>query len=66
MRGWPWEVWNEPDGHYWKGTVEEFCAMYAVTAKAMSHGLTEGKLSAAFDMASSADFDRRLDRHAGP
>jgi xylan 1,4-beta-xylosidase len=22
VRGWPWEVWNEPDGHYWKGTVE--------------------------------------------
>ncbi len=35
VRGWPWEVWNEPDGHYWKGTVEEFCAMYAVTAEAI-------------------------------
>jgi xylan 1,4-beta-xylosidase len=35
VRRWPWEVWNEPDGHYWKGTIEEFCAMYAVTVHAI-------------------------------
>lgn len=32
---WPWEVWNEPDGAYWKGSVEEFCAMYDVSAHAV-------------------------------
>jgi xylan 1,4-beta-xylosidase len=36
---WPWEVWNEPDGHYWKGTIPEFCAMYDVTAKAIKRAL---------------------------
>jgi xylan 1,4-beta-xylosidase len=36
---WPWEVWNEPDGHYWKGTVPEFCAMYDVSAKAIKRAL---------------------------
>lgn len=35
VRNWPWEVWNEPDGHYWTGTVENFCALYAVTARAI-------------------------------
>jgi xylan 1,4-beta-xylosidase len=36
---WPWEVWNEPDGLYWKGTVREFCEMYDVTAKAIKAAL---------------------------
>lgn len=35
VRDWPWEVWNEPDGLYWTGTIPEFCAMYDVTAKAI-------------------------------
>ena len=35
VRTWPWEVWNEPDGHYWTGTIPEFCAMYDATAKAI-------------------------------
>jgi xylan 1,4-beta-xylosidase len=35
VANWPWEVWNEPDGHYWKGTIPEFCAMYDATAKAI-------------------------------
>jgi xylan 1,4-beta-xylosidase len=39
VRAWPWEVWNEPDGHYWKGTVREFCEMYDVTAKAIKSAL---------------------------
>jgi xylan 1,4-beta-xylosidase len=28
---WPWECWNEPDGHYWKGTIPDYCAMYDAT-----------------------------------
>lgn len=39
VRSWPWEVWNEPDGHYWKGTVREFFDMYVVTAKAIKSAL---------------------------
>ena len=36
---WPWEVWNEPDGLYWTGTIPEFCAMYDVTARAIRQAL---------------------------
>ena len=36
---WPFEVWNEPDGHYWTGTLEEFCALYDVTVAALSRAL---------------------------
>ncbi len=25
---WYWEVWNEPNGHYWKGTSEEWNKLY--------------------------------------
>ncbi len=36
---WPWEVWNEPDGHYWTGTIPQFCAMYDATAAAIKRAL---------------------------
>lgn len=39
VRNWPWEVWNEPDGHYWTGSIRQFCDMYAVTAKAIKAAL---------------------------
>lgn len=32
---WPWECWNEPDGHYWKGTIPEYCEMYDATMRAV-------------------------------
>jgi xylan 1,4-beta-xylosidase len=35
VRDWPWEVWNEPDGLYWTGSIRQFCDMHAVTAKAI-------------------------------
>ncbi len=31
LRPWYWELWNEPDGMYWQGTVEEFCRLYDYT-----------------------------------
>jgi xylan 1,4-beta-xylosidase len=36
---WPWEVWNEPDGLYWTGTIREFCDMYDVSARAVKRAL---------------------------
>ena len=44
VSGWPWEVWNEPDGHYWTGTVAEFCAMYDVTAAAIRRVLPGARI----------------------
>jgi xylan 1,4-beta-xylosidase len=32
---WLWELWNEPDISYWRGTPEEFHELYAVTARAV-------------------------------
>ncbi len=39
VTSWPWEVWNEPDGHYWLGTMAEFCTMYDVTVAAIKRAL---------------------------
>jgi len=35
VRGWLWELWNEPDILYWRGTPEQFHALYDVTAAAV-------------------------------
>jgi xylan 1,4-beta-xylosidase len=32
---WMWEVWNEPDIGYWKGTPEEYDRLYDVTTDAV-------------------------------
>ncbi len=41
VRGWLWELWNEPDILYWRGTPEEFHALYDVTAAAVKAALPE-------------------------
>ncbi len=35
VSGWLWELWNEPDIYYWRGTREEFNALYDTTARAV-------------------------------
>ena len=37
--GWLWELWNEPDIAYWRGTAEQFHALYDVTAAAVKAAL---------------------------
>ncbi|MBE9583152.1 beta-xylosidase [Mucilaginibacter sp. JRF] len=32
---WHWELWNEPDISYWKGTTEEYIKLYDYTADAV-------------------------------
>jgi xylan 1,4-beta-xylosidase len=32
VRSWMWEVWNEPDIDYWKGTPEEYFKLYDFAA----------------------------------
>jgi xylan 1,4-beta-xylosidase len=32
VQGWLWELWNEPDIYYWRGSPEQFHALYDVTA----------------------------------
>ena len=39
VTSWPWEIWNEPDGNYWTGSVEEFCRLYDVSVDALTRVL---------------------------
>ena len=41
VRTWLWELWNEPDITYWRGTVQQFCDLYDVTASAVKAALPE-------------------------
>jgi xylan 1,4-beta-xylosidase len=41
VRGWLWELWNEPDIFYWRGTPEQFYTLYDVTAAAVKAALPE-------------------------
>ena len=41
VRGWLWELWNEPDISYWRGTAEQFYALYDVTAAAVKAALPD-------------------------
>lgn len=41
---WLWELWNEPDIEYWRGTPTEFNQLYSVTARAVRAVLPEGRV----------------------
>ena len=36
---WPWEIWNEPDGLYWRGTIEEFCRLHDLADAAIRRAI---------------------------
>jgi xylan 1,4-beta-xylosidase len=44
VESWYWEVWNEPNGHYWKGTREEFLKMYDYAADGVKKALSTAKI----------------------
>lgn len=39
VESWYWEVWNEPNGAYWKGTPEEFYKLYDYAAAGVKRAL---------------------------
>ena len=41
---WSWELWNEPDISYWRGTPEEYDKLYEVTAAAVKGALPTAKV----------------------
>lgn len=41
---WYWELWNEPDILYWKGTMEEYCKLYDYTEAAVHAVLPDARL----------------------
>jgi xylan 1,4-beta-xylosidase len=44
VKTWLWEVWNEPDIDYWKGTPEEYFKLYDFSIDAVLRALPEARL----------------------
>jgi xylan 1,4-beta-xylosidase len=44
VESWYWEVWNEPNIGYWKGSMSEFFKMYDYAAHGLRRALPTGKI----------------------
>ncbi|MCX6218512.1 beta-xylosidase [Spirosoma sp.] len=44
VESWYWELWNEPNISYWKGTTEEYIKLYDYTADAVKRALPTAKI----------------------
>ncbi|MCF6407128.1 beta-xylosidase [Chitinophaga filiformis] len=44
VESWYWELWNEPNGLYWKASMEEFFKLYDYTADAVKRALPTAKI----------------------
>lgn len=64
---WLWEVWNEPDIGYWKGTSEEYFKLYDFTVEAVLRALPAARIggpdSTGPGNAKAADFLRAFLQH---
>ncbi|WP_299039343.1 GH39 family glycosyl hydrolase [uncultured Pseudokineococcus sp.] len=63
VRTWLWELWNEPDIFYWKGTVEQFCELYDVTAAAVRSVLPDAQVGGPAVTGGGVDFLRTFLEH---
>jgi xylan 1,4-beta-xylosidase len=44
VESWYWELWNEPNIDYWKGTTEEYIKLYDYTADAVKRALPTARI----------------------
>ena len=44
VESWYWELWNEPNISYWKGTMEEYCKLYDYTSEAILRALPSARV----------------------
>lgn len=44
VESWYWELWNEPNIGYWKGTTDEYIRLYDYTADAVKRALPTAKI----------------------
>ncbi len=44
VKDWLWEVWNEPDISYWRGTPEQYDRLYDLSAAAIRKALPGAKI----------------------
>ncbi|MBC7422627.1 MAG: beta-xylosidase, partial [Ferruginibacter sp.] len=44
VESWYWEVWNEPNGAYWKGSMEDFFKLYDYAADGLKRALPTARV----------------------
>jgi xylan 1,4-beta-xylosidase len=47
VESWYWEVWNEPNSSYWKGTQQEYFKLYDYAADGLKRALPTAKIGGA-------------------
>lgn len=60
---WWWQLWNEPNIHYWQGTFEEYTKLYDFTEAALHEVLPDAVLGAPHTVGPRGDFLRRFLEH---
>jgi len=60
---WLWELWNEPDIFYWKGTPQEFYDLYTVTAEAVRSVLPDAQVGGPAVTGGGVEFLRGFLQH---
>jgi len=41
---WYWELWNEPDISYWRGSADEYCRLYDYTVAGLTAAIPQAKI----------------------
>jgi len=60
---WYWEVWNESNGGYWRGTPEEFRKLHDYAIDAVRHALPTAKVGGADTAGNGGKFTRDFIEH---
>ena len=61
--GWLWELWNEPDSGYWRGTFEEYAKLYDYTEAALHRALPRAVLGGPAVIEPGGSFLRKFLEH---
>lgn len=63
VESWYWEVWNEPDTSYWKGTREEFFKLYDYAAEAVKRALPTARIGGSNATGGAMKFQEAFIKH---
>jgi xylan 1,4-beta-xylosidase len=63
VESWYWEVWNEPNGAYWKGTVAEFYKLYDYAADGVKKALPTARIGGANVTGSAEKWEAGFIKH---
>lgn len=63
VKTWLWELWNEPDIFYWRGTPQEFYELYSVTARAVRKAIPDALVGGPSVTGAGVDFLRGFLQH---